>query len=311
MPSIPEYSIKRLNFHEVSTGMAADVSLSVANKYPINFEIPSLGFNVLVQNCGVNEPYIRLADAYTDVIKVRARSDFTVGVSGIVQEIPQSLIQACPDSRSSPLDLLLGEYLHGNDTTIFVRGSSSPRPNTPEWIAAMLSSITVPVPFPGRTFGNLVKNFSVTDTHFSLPGPSAEPDQTDPTISGNIVVVAAIPHEMNFNINITGLRSTADIFYKGKKLGFLNLKDWQPASSERVEPKDGEEAALKIEAKIKDAPIIITDDDVFTDVLQDYVFSRKHVTFKIVALVDAQISTVLGDLVIKDVPAEGTVPLHR
>jgi hypothetical protein len=40
MPSIPEYSIKRLNFHEVSTGMAADVSLSVANKYPINFEIP-------------------------------------------------------------------------------------------------------------------------------------------------------------------------------------------------------------------------------------------------------------------------------
>lgn len=311
MPLIPEYNITRLNFREVSTGMAADVSLSVNNKYPVKFDIPPLGLDILVQNCGINDPYIRLADATTDVITVEPRSDFAVDVNGVVQELPKSLIQTCPDSLSSPLDLLLGDYLHGNDTTIFVRGSSTPRPDTPEWIAAMLASVTVPVPFPGRTFGNLVKNFSVTDSHFSLPGPWADPEQSAPTISGNIVVIAAIPHEMSFNINITGLRAKADIFYKGKKLGVLNLEEWQQAQSERVEPTDGEDAALKIQAKIKDAPIDISDDAVLTDVLQEYLLGGKPVMLKIVALVDAEISTVLGDLTIKEVPAEGVVPLNR
>lgn len=311
IPVLPEYNITRLNFRELSGGMAADVSLSVTNKYPVKFRIPPLGFDILVPNCGVNEPYIRLADATTDAINVEPRADFTVDVGGVVRELPESLIQTCPNSHSSPLDLLLGDYLHGNDTTMFVRGSSSPRPDTPEWIAAMLASVTVPVPFPGRTFDKLIKNFSLTDTHFSLPGPFADPEDSDPTVSGNIVVIAAIPHEMNFGINVTSVRATADVFYNGDKLGELNLKEWQAAESKRVESKDGEDAALKIQSEIKKAPLKITDEDVFTDVLQEYLLGGRAVMLKIVALVDAEISTILGELIIKDVPAEGIVPVKR
>lgn len=309
MPIIPEYNITRLNFREVPTGMAASATLSVANKYPVGLTIPALSFDILVPNCGIDEPYIRLADAATSAIDVTPKSDFTVDVSSTVHELPTSLIHTCPDSRLSPLDVLIGDYLHGNDTTIFVRGSDSPGTGVPEWITGILSSVTVPVPLPGRTFGNLVKNFSVTDTHFSLPGPYSS--EEDPTISGNIVVFAAIPQEMNFDINITALRSTADILYKGKKLGILNLKEWQQSKSKRIEPKDGEEPALKIQANIRNAPIKITDEDVFAEVLQEYLFGGKGITFKIKSLVDAEVSTILGDFVIKEVPAKGNVPLNR
>ena len=291
--------------------MAVNASLSLANKYPVKFTIPPLRFDILVPNCGIDEPYIRLADATTDTINVEPRSDVAVYVGGVVQELPESLIQACPDSHSSPLDLLLGDYLHGNDTTVFVRGSSTPSPDTPEWIAALMASITVPVPFPGRTFDKLVKNFSLTDTHFTLPSPFADPDETDPTISGTIVVTAAIPQEMNFSINITRVRATADVYYKGEKLGILNLKKWQPAESVRQEPRDGEDATLKIQSKIKDAPLHITDEDVFSDVLRAYLLGGTQIMLKIVARVDAEVSTVLGELIIKDVPAEGAVPLKR
>jgi hypothetical protein len=291
--------------------MAADVSLSLANIYPVKFTIPPLGFDILVPNCGIDEPYIHLANATTDVINVEPRSDVAVDVGGLVRELPESLIQTCPNSHSSPLDLLLDDYLHGNDTTIFVRGSSTPSQDTPEWMAAMMASVTVPVPFPGRTFDKLIKNFSLTDTQFTLPSPFADPNESSPTISGNIVVIAAIPHEMNFSINITGVRAAADVYYKGDKLGILNLKEWQAAESERLEPKDGEDAVLKIQSKIKDAPINITDEDVLTDVLQEYLWGGRPVMLKIVALVDAQVSTVLGELTIKDVPAEGVILLKR
>ena len=317
IPSIPEYNITRLNFREVpiSTtgrrGMAADVSLSVVNSYPIRLVIPPLSFDILVPNCGMDEPYIMLADATTDIIDIEPRSDVTVDVGGIVRELPQSLLQDCPNSKSSPLDLLLGDYIHGNDTTIFVKGSSMPSPDTPEWISAIMASVTVPVPFPGKSFDKLIKSFSLTDTHFSLPSPFAGDDDTDPKISGDIIVIAALPQEMNFGINVTSVRADADVFYKGKPLGVFNIKDWQIAASERIEPTDEEGAALKIQSKIKDAPLKITDEDVFSNVLSDYLLGGKAVMLKIVALVQVRVGTVLGELTLKDLPAEGVVPVKR
>jgi hypothetical protein len=293
--------------------MAADVSLSVVNSYPIKLTIPPLGFNILVPNCGADDPYIRLADATTAPVNVEPYSDVVVDVGGIVRELPQNLVQTCPHSGSSPLDLLLGDYIHGHDTTIFVQGSNPPDSDTPDWITKIISSVTVPVPFPGRTFDGLIRNFSLTDTHFSLPDPWAEPgsDESNPQISANIVVIAGLPKEMNFGINVTRVRANADVFYKGEKLGVLNLLKWQPAESERIEPENGEEAMLKIQSQIEDVPLNITDNDVFTDVLQELLFGGNTVMLKIESLVDVEVSTVLGKLVIKDMPAEGVVPVKR
>jgi hypothetical protein len=99
------------------------------------------------------------------------------------------------------------------------------------------------------------------------------------------------------------------VSYKGKKLGELNLKKWQAAKSERIESVD--EPQLRITSKIEDVPLDITDDDVFTDVLSALMFGGKTVMLKIDALVDVKLSTVLGELVIKDMPAEGIVPVKR
>ncbi|KAH9223546.1 hypothetical protein DL95DRAFT_98253 [Leptodontidium sp. 2 PMI_412] len=316
LPAIPQYNITRLNFREVpiSTsgrrGMAADVSLELANTYPVKLTIPPLGFDILVESCNADDNYIKLADATTGTIDVEPYSDVKVSVGGIVRALPKTLVQTCPHSRDSPLDLLLGKYIHGNDTTIFVRGSSAPDPDTPDWITKIISSVTVPVPFPGHSFDNLIKEFSLSDTEFFLPDSSAKPgsDEADPQISGTIVVTAGLPKEMNFGINVTRVRANADVFYKGKKLGVLNLHKWQKAQSERIEPKDGEDAALRIESRIEHAPLNVTDDDVLTDILMS-LFIGSRITLKVVALVDVEVSTVLGEFVIKKLPAEGVVPV--
>lgn len=318
IPDIPEYNITRLNFREVhlptgGKGMSADVSLALVNPYPVDLTIPPLGFDVLVPNCASDEPYIHLADAMTETVEIGAKADVKVEVGGVVRNLPNTLTKACPKSHQSPLDLLLGDYTHGKDTTIFIRGSNASNVNTPDWISRFISSVTMPVPFPGHTFDNLIREFALKNVHFSLGDPFAEPNspESNPQISGDIEVLAGLPKEMNFGVNVSRVRADADVFYHGKKLGVLNLHKWQNAKSKRIKAHDKEDAALRIESKIKNAPLKVTDDDVFSDVMQDLLFGGKEIFLKIDASVEVEVETVLGIFIIKDLPAEGTVPVKR
>jgi hypothetical protein len=316
---MPKYNITRMNFVETpipgehKQGMAADVSLTAFNEYPVSLDIPPLGFEVLLPGCSLTDDYIVVADALTKPVAVRPQSDVLAEVRGLVRELPKSLTRVCPESRFSPLDLLLKQYMGGEAATVFVRGAKHPSFDTPEWLIDILSSFTLPVPFPGRSFDGLIRNFSLTDVHFSLPDPFAEPDDpaANPMVSGNILVLAGLPSEMNFEINVTNVRATADVFYHDKKLGELNLRHWQKANSTRTEETKDSEATLKIQSRIKDAPLNVTDADVMTDVLQAMLFGGKAVLLDIKAAVDVKVQTVLGQLVLKDVPAEGKIPLKR
>ena len=177
----------------------------------------------------------------------------------------------------------------------------------------MMSDITVPVPFPGHTFGHLIRNFSLAGVHFGLPDPFAEPDspEAQPKISGRVKALVALPEEMNFNISVGRVRADADVYYHGSKMGVLDLKQWQKANSTRVNSSGKGGPELLVESEIKDAPLTITDDDVFTEVLQELLFGRKTVLLSIKADVDVELETALGALAVRKIPAEGSVPVKR
>ncbi|KAK5636596.1 hypothetical protein RRF57_012308 [Xylaria bambusicola] len=289
------------------------MSLSAFNEYPIELDIPELAFEIMVPGCSNTDPFIIVAEASTGKIHVEPMSEVSASVYGVIHELPDSLTRACPDSSSSPLDMFLKQYMHGEPATLFVRGSSRPDGDTPKWIADILASITVPVPFPGRTLDGLIKDFSLTDVHFTLPDPFADPDDPDasPKVSGNILVTASIPSDMNLAINVTNVRATADVIYKSKKMGELNLRKWQHANSTRVDGRGKDGPSLKIESRIIEAPLNITDADVFSDVVQALLFRNRPISLDIQALVDVKVDTSLGELILKEVPAQGKVPVKR
>ncbi|KAK0323908.1 hypothetical protein LTS16_000481 [Friedmanniomyces endolithicus] len=320
IPSIPAYKIKKLNVRDVElpnggTGMAADVSLAVQNDYPVEFTAPPMVFSIFVDGCQKTDPYIKLADAETHEIHIQPKQQVELNVTGIAHHLPHILTQDCPGSNKSPLDTILGKYIHGEENTIYVQGSSSPQLHTPKWVTDLISDITVPVPLPGKTFGHLIKNFSLTDTHFSLPDPFAQPNTpaANPRISANVKALVALPEEMNFNLSVSRVRADATIFYHGKKLGKLDLHKWQEAHSHRVESKDMDSndssPMLMVQSAIRNAPIDITDDDLFTDVLQELLFGGKNVMMHLQADVDVAVDSALGELVVRRIPAEGQVPV--
>lgn len=318
VPTVPEYNISRLNFHDAPgsedgrTAVGVNVTVTSYNEYPVQLDIPMLGFEVLVPNCDAVDPFIPVAQAVTDPVHIKPHSEVAVDVHGTIEELPDSLTRVCPDSTSSPLDQFIRHYLKGDPPNVLVRGRKVPGSGTPDWIEEILSSVAVPVPFPGRSFDDLIKNFSLTDVEFKLPDPLADPDEEDaqPKVSGTMEVLASLPRELNLDVNVTDVRASADVLYKGSKLGVLNITEWQRADSTRIEDEDGD-SSLLIESRAEDVPLTITDEDVFTSVLQELLFGGRDVILDIDAAVHVKVKTVLGELVLKDVPTQGEIPVKR
>jgi len=288
--------------------MVAKAAVSIMNEYPVRFDIPPLQFDILIPNCFPDDDYLLLGTARTEMTRILPKEHVTVKVTGIIQQLPKSLTQACPGSNSSPLDSVLGDYLEGKDTTIFIRGGSEQDPATPGWITSLIKDNIIPLPLPGHPFDNLIRNFSLADVHFSLPDPFAEPNTpgSQPKISAIVKALVGLPKEMNFQLNVDRVKADADVFYHGKKLGKLDLHKWQKARSSNVNDT-GRGPELLIESEVKDAPLEITNDDLFTEVIQSLVFAGKGVVLDVKAAVDVHTATALGEFVVRDIPAAGKV----
>lgn len=297
--------------HDANSGaMAVDVLISSLIDSPVALTVPALGFDILVPNCSPGDPYILVANAKTSAVDVYPGQETAVGVDGLIQQLPDALTSTCPGKEGSPLDLLVSSFMQGLETTIYVRGSDAPLPDTPAWIVDLLRSVTVPLPFTGHALDNLVKNFTMSDTHFSLPDPFAEPDSPDsqPTVSALVKVLIALPEEMNFQVEVPQVRALADVYYKKEKFGVLNISDWQDANSTLVDDQDGS-SALLVEFAIKEAPLQVTDDGLLAEVIQAMLFGTETVILRVAATVDTKVSTGLGRFAVRGIPAEGKVPV--
>lgn len=318
MSGIPQYNITKLNFSESKAPkaqkiMIVEASLALKNEYPVTFTVPVLRFDILVQGCSPGQPYITVADAVTKRIEVSPRTTIDVGVQGIIPKLPEILLTACPDTKKSPLDFLLGSYINGDETTIFVRGSDAPSSNAPQWLTDLLNSVTVPLPFLSRGFDSLIRNFSLADVHFGLPDPFAAPGspKSNPRLSATVKALVNVPEEMNFPINVSRVRADAEVYYHEKKLGYLDLSKWQKANSTRVKADSETPAGLAVSSVVKNAPLSITDDDVFADLVKGLIFSSKAIMLGVKAQVDVETETALGRFVIRDLPAHGKFFVKR
>lgn len=292
--------------------MVVDASLSALIDFPFAVRIPPLGFEVLVPNCSPGEPYISVSDIRTGEVQIDPGLPANVNVSGLIQGLSDELTTTCPGKKGSPLDFLVRSYVNGGKTTVYVRGADQPSLGTPSWVVDLLSSVTVPLHFTGHNFDNLIQNFTMSNVHFSLPDPFAEPGtpEAQPKVSALVKVVVGLPKQLNLTVTIPHIRADADVYYKGKKLGVLELHKWQPANSTRIVNPDGT-PALHVNFTMKDAPIRVTNETILTDILQDLIFQGKPVQLHIAATVDTQVATGLGELAVRGLPAEGKVNVKR
>jgi hypothetical protein len=315
IPALPHYNITKLNIREAKKGhqgMGADASIVIVNDFPVELTLPPVSVDVLIDGCS-SKKQIFVGTAETAELQVKPKTDIQVNVTGNVEHLSDSLTQVCPNTAKSPLDSFIGDYMKGDEATIYINCCNFPDPNTPGWARDLLKGITVPVPFTGHSMGNLVKNFSMADMHFSLPDPFAEPGTPEgsPKISAVVNVDVGLPNQMNFPLDVNQIKADADIYYKNKKLGKMNMSKWQKANSTMIDAHGKEGPSLLVQSVIKNAPIEILDDDLFSEVVQALIFGGKSITLDMKALVSIGIDTPMGKFAIRGIPAEGSVPVKR
>jgi hypothetical protein len=316
IPTLPHYNITKLNLGEAKhgrKGLGADASIVVENDFPVQITLPPVSVDVGIGGCSASDKHIMVGTAQTAELLVKPHSDVEVDVTGHVEKLSDPLTQICPNSAKSPLDAFLGDYMKGEDATIYINCCKFPDPATPDWARDLLKDITIPVPFAGKSMGNLIKNFSLADMHFSLPDPFAEPGTPEaaPKISGIVNVDIGLPDEMNFPVDVTQVKADADIYYHKKRLGRMNLDKWQKANSTRVEGHGSDGPSLLVQSVIKKAPIEILDDDLFSEVVQALLFGGKSIMMDLKAAVSVGVDTPMGKLAVRGIPAEGQVPVKR
>lgn len=289
------------------------MSVSVRNDYPVELAVPTVAFQVLVPNCDPGDTHILVGNATTEEFKIKARQPITVEATGRLYDFPDELTSICPGKSSSPLDLLVERYIQGLETTIYVSGKDFQSPHAPSWLGDLFSNLTLPIPFTSHGFSRLIKRFSMTNVHFSLPDLFAEPGSPEslPKVSSLVQVAVGLPKEMNFPLNVSRVRSTADIYYEGEPLGKINLKKWQHAKATRNESAPIFAPELLVEFDVKNAPLEVTNEDAFTSVVQKLIFRREPVNLHVKAKVDAQTNTPMGLFAIRDIPASAQIVVNR
>ncbi|KAF8458856.1 hypothetical protein BGX38DRAFT_1150297 [Terfezia claveryi] len=306
LPSLPQYNVTNLEFYEEDGAVAVSVSATVPNPYTLKLNLPSLGFAISLPSC--EKELIPIATAVTPEYLVEPRIDINITITGSLDNLPDALTAACPGTDRSTMDNFLDSYLHGDDSLVYVRGGGYQKGSeAPKWLSNFLKAITVPAPFPGHKLDNMVEDIGLSRVKFELPDRHARPGTPEaaPKLSAVVDATVALPKEMNFHIDVDSLKASANLSYHGEKFGELHMKDWQPTLSHLTD--DGK---LAVRAEISQAPLDITDYEIFRTVVQRLVWGGgRGLVLGIDGFADVKMETTLGTFPVRGIPAKGDVTI--
>jgi hypothetical protein len=304
---LPEYSVSAIQVvDDPGVGTSVMATADVVNPYPVAVDVPRLGWTVFVAGCSPNDT-IRLTNAETGPISVRAGHNITVNVTSTVSSIAEELSRPCGDGPS-PLEILFQSVLDPTQNTTVLISGNHESTTLPSWIPDILSSIKLPIPIPNldTNTSDLISAIHVSEMKITLPPPWAPPGtpHSQPKVSGVIEAIIRPPKEAaNVSINVTAVRADILLFDEGKKFGRVVVPVWSPA-------KTIQKSKIHVIARVAEVPIEVLDPIVFQRVMGKVLQGRGTVEIGVDGTVDAKVSVLVGDFVVRGIPAQGTVEVN-
>ena len=295
-------------FESTEDALMISAAASVPNILPqLDTTIPfGLPFAISIPS---EDSSILMAEVTTDPIQLGGPSTrLELRMSGQISSDLHST------NGSSPLSLFLQNYLHGIDNPILVQGlNASEDPSTPGWLLHRLSSVKVPLVFPGpQPRPKVIERVSIE--HMRISESSGHI-----LASGVVVVDIRLPAGMdNVSINVNAVLPDVIVLdgapdedeseLPARAFGHIRPEDFLAATSEEL---DG---LVTVRAPLRDVPLQILEgrDSVFRS------FARK-VLFKggaeagILgnATVKVEIPGIQGELTLEGLPVRGQTWVGR
>ncbi|KAI7853773.1 hypothetical protein BDC45DRAFT_606258 [Circinella umbellata] len=206
------------------------------------------------------------------------------------------------------MEEFLSAYLHGNTSTVYVRGSPfgpdghHQATGTPEWLRKALESMTIQIPFPGTKQSDMIQSLELT--HIAI---DFSPITGNPVISGDIDAVLKKPDEMQFSINVTEIDPKVFLYLEANSSQpFGRLTSNKPCPAVTTE-KEGS-SLVDVSSKLHRAPfeVLPGKDKEFQKFLNS-IFNGRRATVYIKGTADATVDSAFGHLTVHDLEFNGEI----
>ncbi|KAI8144812.1 hypothetical protein BJV82DRAFT_512749 [Fennellomyces sp. T-0311] len=203
------------------------------------------------------------------------------------------------------MEKFLSAYLHGNTSTVYVRGSpfgpdGRAARNTPEWLRKALESLTLQVPFPGTQQTDLIQSLEMTHIKIDFS------NNGNPLISGDIDAFLKMPNEMQFDINVTEIDPKVFLYLEANSSSpFGRLTSNRPCPAQTIPAKD---KMIQVSSRLNRAPFeVLPGKDKEFQKFLDRIFHGRRGTVYIKGTADAQVKSAFGELTVRDLEFKGQI----
>lgn len=292
---IPAFNLTDVSVQDApKAGLVGSARMTFDFQSPIDAAVPSVAMQVSIEGCdGVLLPLITARN-----LPIQLDSSVpTVEVigSGQCQVIPAAAFEKCGAhaGAQSPIDTVVQGYLAGNKTRVFVGGAAAVGKSS--WIQDILKDISIPIDIPGGQVDQLARDIELSDVKLNLP--SFFGGGGKPKISGKIQGIIDIPRQVEVSLEVDGVHVLADLLYKRRRFATIETPGWAPAISKFPSKEE-----LLVQVILQDAPVTITNQDVFSDVVSALL--GGSILVDVVGNGDVKVNTSLGALEAHSLPIE-------
>lgn len=207
------------------------------------------------------------------------------------------------------METFLSTYLHGNSSTVSIRGSAfgpddppgkpSPPSNTPAWLRKALQSVTLSMPFPGASETNLIQSLELSNLKIDFT-PAGEP-----LVSGDVVVMLHMPREMNFALNVTEI--LPDVYFyptANSNDPFARLAPNTPSPAHTI--RLDQSGQFRVESRLSKAPFSVLQQDEFEKFVEQ-VFNGRAGRVFIRGTARAHVASAFGELDVRGLNFTGVI----
>ncbi|ANB11337.1 hypothetical protein AWJ20_4142 [Sugiyamaella lignohabitans] len=299
-------------------GLDVITKLSTDYKFSAAADIPSLLWELKIPGCPKpqSSPYQLASKGRTYPIHLLPQSVVGITVESNLAEIPFEILFPCDNGPStngsnfkSPLDMFIQKYISGETNLVKIEGSSQQDDSLPDWLSRIIQSVSFTIPFEGKKGSDdLIQGLEFRNFRLSFPPsqpfpPVYAPNQP-PRVSATIRVHVKTPNlididpDMDLSVPLT--KGSADLFSQGEHFAHIDIDDWIPCTTEHDEGPN----TYLVEFDIESVPVEVIDQSVFGRVMREVLIAGGS-PIRVEAVVDAEVSTPIGDLVVTDLPAQG------
>ncbi len=269
------------------------------NYIPFQFKVPSLEWDILLKGCN-DDDLIKTVQVATSEFETGSREGISINILGLLNQLPNELLNNCDNSSFSPLDGLLESFQNGDNLPIFLRyrePEKTPRLDIPNWLSDLLTSMTIPIPISLSDLkdffdagDNLIDDVDISNLGIKLP---SQPNER-PKISAHVNIRANLPIDISIPVFVDKIKGISDLYYKDEQFASLNMSEWIPTETTYTN-----NSKVILDFDVNEIPLNITDSLVFQKVISKLA-NTGNVDINVKAILDSYISTPIGDLTLHD-----------